>query len=84
MVKMKEKQKREQYVLSTKGLVKKGLKYLSPKGARLILITGGLDKKALKAYKEAIWAKYGKNRYRVNPEAHIVKRITHQPLNARQ
>lgn len=44
--------------------------YLSPKGDRLL--------KEGKITKEVAWEKYGKNRYRDNPDAKPVKMIVHK------
>lgn len=46
-------------------------KYLTPKGERL------LASAKTKAEKNEIWAKYGKNRYRLNPKSRPVKLIYH-------
>ena len=46
-------------------------KYLSPKGELLI------KSAKTKAEKDAIWAKYGKNRYTINPNAKPIKTIVH-------
>jgi hypothetical protein len=82
-----EKTKREQYVLSQTGKVLIG-SYLSPKGVKLLSELNNLGlKTASKDYKarlKEIKRKYEKNRYVVNPDAHVVKKITHQPLTARQ
>ena len=82
-----EKTKREQYVLSQSGKILLG-QYLSPKGVRLMneLKDLGLrtNSKDYKARKKEIEDKYLKNRYAINSEAKIVKKITHQPLTARQ
>lgn len=75
--KRKPKELRDQYVLSQKGKVLVE-KYLTKKGQTILLLPALPEsKKEKKARVDAIWAKYGKNRYRVNPDAHIVKRITH-------
>lgn len=46
-------------------------RYLSPKGKKLLNGRTKLihQNKAEKAEINAIWAKYGKNRYRINPDA---------------
>jgi hypothetical protein len=46
-------------------------KYLTPKGEKLLLSA------KTKAEKNAIWEKYGKNRYQLNPESRPVKLIYH-------
>lgn len=46
-------------------------KYLTPKGKRL------LSSAKTKAQKEVIWAKYGKNRYTINPNAKPIGQINH-------
>ena len=49
--------------------------YLTNKGKFLIV------KAKTRAEKDAIWAKYGKNRYRVNPDSKPVKAIFHRQLH---
>jgi len=47
-------------------------KYLSPKGKRLILSA------TTKEGKKIIWKMYGKNRYKINPDARPIKEIIHE------
>jgi len=75
--------KRVQYVRSQPEFVLEG-KYLSPKGIRMMAILAkkmtedaSITPKLHKHLEKEIWAKYGKNRYAVNPESVIIKGITH-------
>jgi hypothetical protein len=61
---------RKQRVLSAPGRIFVE-RYLSPKGKRLLWDAN------TKKEKKDVWAKYGKNRYRINPDAKPVKIITH-------
>lgn len=63
----------KQTVMSAPGKLLVG-KYLSPRGEFLLLSA------KTKKEKELIWAKYGKNRYRNNPDARPVKVIEHYVL----
>lgn len=47
-------------------------KYLSPKGEKLMRLA------TTKKEKDEIWNKYGKNRYRNNPESKPIKIIVHK------
>ena len=80
-----ENTKRVQYVHSTpeKVFVEK---YLSPKGIRMMWILlkkvnedPSITPKLRKHLEKEIWAKYGKNRYSINPESVIIKGIIHLP-----
>jgi hypothetical protein len=75
--------KRVQYVRSTPEFVLEG-KYLSPKGMRMMAILAkkvdedeSITPKLRKHLEKEIWAKYGKNRYAINPESVIIKGIIH-------
>jgi hypothetical protein len=52
-------------------------KYLTPKGKALLATAKDLAPKARKVFTADIWKRYGKNRYKKNPESVIVKSITH-------
>lgn len=75
--------KRVQYVRSTPEFVLE-VKYLSPKGIRMMnildekcFLDASITPKLRKHLEKEIWAKYGKNRYAVNPESVIIKGIIH-------
>jgi len=75
--------KRVQYVRSQPEFVLKD-KYLSPKGMRMMAVLSkkitedtSITPKLRKHIEKEIWAKYGKNRYTVNPESVIIKGIIH-------
>ena len=77
--------KRVQYVRSTPEFVLEG-KYLTPKGMKMMAILAqksiedaSITPKLRKHLEKEIWAKYGKNRYSVNPESIIIKGIVHLP-----
>jgi hypothetical protein len=46
-------------------------RYLTPKGKRMMTLASSRKEK------DAVWAKYGKNRYRINSDAIPVKVIKH-------
>lgn len=80
-----ENTKRVQYVRSQpeKVFVEK---YLSPKGMRMMTILAekasndtSITPKLRKHLEKEIWAKYGKNRYAINPESVVIKGIFHLP-----
>ena len=58
---------RKQIIMSAPSRLLVG-KYLSPKGLRLHMSA------KTKAEKNAIWKKYGKNRYKINPDSYPVLR----------
>lgn len=62
--------RKKQIVYSEKRYILKE-RYLSPKG-KLLLVSA-----KTKAEKKAVWDKYGKNRYMLNPKARPVNVIIH-------
>ena len=61
-------------------------KYLSPKGMRMMAILAektsndaSITPKLQKHLEKEIWAKYGKNRYAINPASVVIKGIFHLP-----
>lgn len=85
-----ENTKRVQYVRSTPEFVLVG-KYLTPKGLKIMAILAqkmiddvSITPKLRKHLEKEIWAKYGKNRYTVNPDSIVVKGIFHLPQRAGQ